>query len=61
MAAEVKIGKCRCSNQFQISLLYKGTGPRDYNSVLVVWFDRPWIGESPADIHHFLTVSLILH
>jgi hypothetical protein len=20
----------------------------------VVWFDRPWFGESPADIHNFL-------
>jgi hypothetical protein len=21
--------------------------------VKVVWFDRPWLGESPADIHNF--------
>ncbi len=22
------------------------------NYVKVVWFDRPWLGESPADIHN---------
>ncbi len=31
----------------------KGTGTRDYNYVQEVWFDRAWLGESPADIHNF--------
>jgi hypothetical protein len=32
----------------------KGTGTCDYNCVNVVWFDRPCLGEIPADIHNFL-------
>jgi hypothetical protein len=31
----------------------KGTWTRDYNCVKVGWFDRSWLGESPADIHNF--------
>ncbi len=39
----------------------KGTGTRDYNWLKVVWYDGSWLGESPADIQNFLTVSLILY
>jgi hypothetical protein len=39
----------------------KGTGTRDYNCVKVVRFDRPWLGESPADIHNFYIVPIILY
>jgi hypothetical protein len=31
----------------------KGNGTRDYNLVPVVWSDKPWLGERPADIHIF--------
>jgi hypothetical protein len=34
--------------------MVKGTGTRDYKCVKVVWFDRPGLGESPADIYNFL-------
>jgi hypothetical protein len=42
--------------KFNINQFYdlKGTGTRDYNCDKVVWFDRPWLGESPADIRNFL-------
>jgi hypothetical protein len=32
----------------------KGSGTQDYYCDKVVRFDRPWSGESPADIHNFL-------
>jgi hypothetical protein len=31
----------------------KGTGTRDNNSVFMAWFDRSWLGGSPADNHNF--------
>jgi hypothetical protein len=40
---------------------FKGTGTRAWNSVSVVWFDRPWLGESSTDIHNFCAGSLILY
>ncbi len=39
----------------------KGTGTRDYNYVKVIWFDRPWLGESPADIHNFFNCPFNLY
>jgi hypothetical protein len=34
----------------------EGTGTRDKNSVQVVGFDSPWLGESPSDIHYFFFI-----
>ncbi len=41
---------CKCA--------FKGTETRDCNCVKAVWFDRPWLGESSADIHNFLNCPL---
>ncbi len=41
-----------CKNKKHI----QRTGAQDYNSVKVVWFERPWLGEIPADFYIFLTV-----
>jgi hypothetical protein len=43
-----------CSVVNNLHTVLKRPGTRDYNCVKVVWFDRPWLGESLADIHNFL-------
>ncbi len=41
---------CWCSC---VDVHLKRTGTRDHNCVKVVGFDRPWLGESPADFQNF--------